>query len=55
MGGAVVLATAMDRLRAVSSGDEAVAVQPDSAFPVAELTDRTRNVAGTRARVAGIS
>ena len=40
-------ATALDWPRAVSSGDEAVAVQPDTAVPVAELTDRIRNVAGT--------
>jgi len=55
MGGAVALAKGRDMLRASSSGDEAVAFQPDSAFPVAELTDRTRNTAGTGAWVAGIS
>ena len=31
--------------RETSSGDEAAAVQPDAAFPVAELMERRENVA----------
>src|SRR5580704_1322045 len=39
--------------RETSSGDEAAAVQPDAACPVAELTDRRENVAGNLMRVTG--
>jgi hypothetical protein len=49
------LATSKDWLRAANSGDEAVAIQPDTALPVAEFTDTSRNAAGTGARVSGIS
>src|SRR5580704_526383 len=49
------LATSKDWLRAANSGDEAVAIQPDTGLPVAEFTDTSRNAAGTGARVSGIS